>query len=259
MEAADLNLSSIASYFSDESAAYALIESIRWPNGPVCPHCGTIDSAYHLKNQKTRSGKVSQRSLWKCKECRKQFTCTVGTIFEDSHIPLSKWLLGAFLLNTGKNGISSHELHRSLGITLKAAWFMAHRLRLAMARIPSERLLSGIVEADETYIGGKRLGKGRGRGAYEQNKAPVMILVERGGEVRTQTLPTVDGTNLRAALTANVDQKSTLMTDSNPGYRKPGRDFADHQVSRPQHQRVRARRSPHEHGRGLFQSTEALD
>jgi transposase-like protein len=179
MEAADLNLSSIATYFSDESAAYAVVESIRWPNGPVCPHCGSVDRAYHLKNQKTRSGKVSERSLWKCKDCRKQFTVTIGTIFEDSHIPLSKWLLGAFLINTGKNGVSAHELQRSLGITLKAAWFMAHRLRHAMARMTHEPLLDGIVEADETYIGGKRKGTPPGRPGQNSHKAPVVTLVER--------------------------------------------------------------------------------
>lgn len=140
MEAAELNLSSIAKYFSDEGEAYRLVESIRWPNGSICPHCGSVNRAYHLRNQKTRAGKVSQRSLWKCKDCRRQFTCTIGTICEDSHIPLSKWLLGAFLMSTGKNGVSSHPLHRSLDITPKAAWFMCHRLRHAMARIPSETL-----------------------------------------------------------------------------------------------------------------------
>jgi len=180
MEAGDLNLSSIATYFSDEAAAYRLVEAIRWPNGPVCPHCGTTNRAYHLKNQKTRSGKVSQRSLWKCKDCRHQFTVTIGTIFEDSHIPLSKWLLGVFLINTGKNGVSSHELSRSLNITIKAAWFMGHRLRHAMERIPSDRLLSGIVEADETYVGGQISGHGKGRKL--DNKTAVATLPERGGE-----------------------------------------------------------------------------
>jgi transposase-like protein len=228
MDAADLNLSSIASCFSDEAEAYRLVESIRWPNGPVCPHCGVIDRAYHLKNQKTRCGKVSPRSLWKCKDCRRQFTVTIGTIFEDSHIPLAKWLLGAFLMNTGKNGISSHELSRSLNITIKAAWFMSHRLRHAMERIPSGRLLTGIVEADETYVGGKRRHiKGL---SNTDMKVPVVTLVERDGEVRSQVMPTVNRDNLKAHLTGNVDASADLKTDESRLYRAAGKEFVSHET-----------------------------
>jgi transposase-like protein len=229
MEAAELNLSNIAKYFSDEGEAYRLVEAIRWPHGPVCPHCGVINRAYHLKNQKTRQGKVSQRSLWKCKDCRRQFTVTIGTIFEDSHIPLSKWLLGAFLMNTGKNGVSSHELHRSLDITLKAAWFMSHRLRHAMARIPGDKL-DGIVEVDEAYIGGKRRGTLRGRPGQDSHKSAVVTLVERNGEARSRAVPSVSGKNIREILHEQVAESATIMTDEFPLYGKATEGFAAHEV-----------------------------
>ena len=222
-----INLSTLAKYFSDEEEAYKVVESWRWPSGPVCPHCGCIDHAYKLTNQRTKSGKVSPRRMWKCADCRKVFTVTVGSIFEDSHIPLSKWLQGVFLICTGKNGISAHELHRSLGITLKAAWFMAHRIRHAMVD-SDDAMLQGIVEADETYIGGKVRGQGKGRGAYEQNKTPVVTLIQRGGRAKSMAVPNIDGANLAQALRDNIAPNAFLMTDQNPGYRKIGREFAGH-------------------------------
>jgi len=236
LEAADLNLSSIAKYFSDEGEAYALVEAIRWPNGPICPHCGSIDRAYRLRNQKTRSGKVSQRRLWKCRECRQQFTCTIGTIFEDSHIPLSKWLLGAFLVNTGKNGVSVHELRRSLNISLKAAWFMGHRLRYAMARIPSNQLLSGIVEADETYVGGKQTQEER---RERDNKVPVVTLVQRDGELRSQVMKPVSGKNIKQVIEKNVQMGSQLMTDGSTLYDDAGMDYIHQTVDHSREEWVR--------------------
>src|ERR671936_1725106 len=134
--------------FTDPFAAADYLESIRWPNGPVCPHCGESErKPYRLKNQ--------TRKLWKCAACRKQYTVTVGTIFESSHIPLHKWLLAFYLLCSSKKGMSAHQLHRMLGITYKTAWFMCHRIREAMKEEPFQRRMSGTVEADETYIGGK--------------------------------------------------------------------------------------------------------
>lgn len=176
-QAIELNLSTISKHFSSEEAAYELIESIRWPGGPICPHCGSVDHAYFLTPKsvrKTSTGKKTYRRVWKCVDCRKQFSVLVGTIFEDSKIPLSKWLLAIHLLCQGKNSVSAHELHRTLDITYKSAWFMAHRIRYAMARPPlvhqlgtgaeteedtDEGKLQGIIEADETYIGGKAKGK----------------------------------------------------------------------------------------------------
>src|SRR5712672_395435 len=116
-----------APYFHDDAKARQYLESVRWPNGPVCPHCGVVGAHYRLE------GKTNRPGLLKCKDCRKQFSVTVGTVFERSHIPLSKWLLAAYLLCSSKKGMSSHQLHRTLGVTYKTAWFLAHRIRFAMA------------------------------------------------------------------------------------------------------------------------------
>jgi len=158
-EATKLTLSTIAKQYHDEAEAYKLIESLRWSNGPVCPHCGSINHAYFLTPKagarKTRTGAASARRVWKCGDCRKQFSVLVGTIFEDSKIPLSKWLLAIHQLCSDKNGTAAHELHRTLGITQKSAWFMAHRIRYAMERDPLAGMLQGTVEVDETYWGGE--------------------------------------------------------------------------------------------------------
>jgi len=229
----DLNLSQIAKHFADEDAAYQFVESLRWPAGPVCPHCGVVDSATFLVpkegERKTKRGNVSHRRLWQCNEpeCRMQFSVLVGTIFEDSHIPLSKWLLGIHLMSAGKNGVSAMELHRTLGIAYRSAWFMGHRIRYAMAHETWNKPLEGIVEADETYVGGKAKGK-RGRGAA--NKTPVVSLVERDGNVRSQVMTNVTGANVKEVLTENVSTDATLMTDSYPVYRKPGEAFAAHET-----------------------------
>src|SRR5438046_2596427 len=125
-----INLSQLAKYFSDEDAARGLLESMRWPTGPVCPHCGG-DSPYTL-TRKATSNKPGRKGLYKCRACRKQFTVTVGTVFEDSRIPISKWLLAIHLIGSSKKGMSAHQIHRNLDISYKAAWFMMHRLRYAM-------------------------------------------------------------------------------------------------------------------------------
>jgi transposase-like protein len=170
-----INLSTIAKHFSDEAAAYTLIEAIRWPDGPVCPRCGTVDHAYMLEPRKgertTRKGTVSHRRIWKCGACRKQFSVLVGTIFEDSKVPLSKWLLTIHLLCAGKNGVSAHELHRQLGVTYKTAWFMAHRIRYAMERPAMGGKLAGIIEGDETYFGGKAKNMHRAESEYIRGDA----------------------------------------------------------------------------------------
>ena len=150
-----LNISQLAKYFSDEDAARTLLEEMRWgKDGAVCPRCGG-DQPYKL-TPKATSTKPGRKGLYKCRACRKQFTVTVGTVFEDSHIPLSKWLLALHMLVSSKKGISAHQLHRNLGISYKGAWFMAHRLRFAMAQGPLADLMKGTVEIDETYVGAKR-------------------------------------------------------------------------------------------------------
>ncbi len=166
--------------FHSEQAAYEWVEARLWPNGPVCPHCGGVGRAYALKGKRTRIG------LRKCGHCRKQFTVKVGTVFEDSHVPLNKWLQAIHLLCSSKKGMSSHQLHRILGVQLKTAWFMGHRIREAMRSGALGPLggKGGIVEADETYHGNKAEKTSTGtRGPA--NKRPIAALVERGGEVRT--------------------------------------------------------------------------
>src|SRR6266853_6565827 len=153
----ELNLVKLASEYSDNDKARELLESLRWPNGPVCPHCGNdgqSKSIYTLM-PKPDSKRPARKGLYKCGACRKQFTVTVGTIFEDSHISIGKWLMAIFLLCSSKKGMSAHQLHRMLDITYKSAWFMAHRIRFAMGEGPLAELLSGTVEIDETFIGGK--------------------------------------------------------------------------------------------------------
>lgn len=210
-----LNLSKLAKYFSDEDAARELLESMRWgTNGAACPHCGG-DRPYKLT---PKAGSKTRKGLYKCRACRKQFTVTVGTVMEDSHIPISKWLLAIHLLASSKKGFSAHQLHRNLGISYKAAWFMAHRLRHAMAQESFDKL-RGVVEVDEAYVGGKRKsGIGR-RPAHGGRKLAVVALVERNGRARAFPVERVDSKTLHAAIAKHVDpMRSELMTDENTLY-----------------------------------------
>jgi transposase-like protein len=200
-----MNLSNIAKHFSDPEAARAFLEAQRWPDGPVCPFCGVIGEAYKL-TAKPNSKSPVRLGVWKCGGCRKQFTVTVGTVFEDSHIPLNTWLMAIHLLCSSKKGMSAHQLHRMLGVTYKSAWFMAHRIRWAMTQEPLASKFSGTVEIDETYIGGKRRSKnphrlpGGRQADYPDplgNKQAVVALVQRGGNVRTHHVPKVTAANLR--------------------------------------------------------------
>jgi len=212
-EYSELNLVEIAAKYADEDKARAFLESILWPDGPVCPHCQSRE-AYRL-TPKAESKSPARKGLCKCKACRKQFTVTVGTIFSDSHIPIGKWLMAIFLLCSSKKAISAHQLHRSLGMTYKAAWFMAHRIRYAMSDGPLAELLKGTVEVDETYVGGKTRGMGR---AYKGNKTPVVSLVQRNGLKRSLVMERVTAKNLRKAVTQHVSKTAQVMTDESPLY-----------------------------------------
>lgn len=206
-----------------EDQAREYIEKLRWPTGPVCPHCGST-RAYKLNGKATRPG------VHKCNECRKQFTVTVGTIFHRSHIPLKCWVYAFHAVCSSKKGISAHQLHRTLGITYKSAWFLAHRIRHALSQYPVSTLIGGpgqTVEADETYVGGKRRGLGR---AYKGNKVAVVALVERDGKVRSQVQKRVTSESLKGALTANVHPETTIYTDDHHGYRKATQSFAGHEA-----------------------------
>jgi len=149
-----MNLNELVKNFNDEDKARDFLEAQRWPNGTVCPHCGVSGESYRLKAKPDSKNPV-RPGVWKCGGCRKQFTVKVGTIFEDSHIPLTTWLKAIHLLCASKKGMSAHQLHRMLGVTYKSAWFMAHRIRHAMSQEPLSSKLSGVIEADETYIGSK--------------------------------------------------------------------------------------------------------
>jgi transposase-like protein len=216
-------LSLIDERFTDPVAAAEYVESLRWPNGVVCPHCGESEREPYRLNVKGTT-----RRLWKCRACRKQFTVTVGTIFESSHIPLNKWLAAFYLLCSSKKGMSAHQLHRMLKVQYKTAWFMFHRIREAM-KDPAFTKLTGTVEADETYFGGKRKGTGtRGRGT--KNKTAVLALVERDGRARSFHVANVTAKELGGAVREHVDPSARLMTDEWLGYRKVGQEMADHQT-----------------------------
>lgn len=201
-----------------EVEAREMLERIRWPNGACCVHCGSREVAA-LKGKSTRAG------VYKCRDCRKQFTVTVGTIFERSHVPLADWVYAFDRMCASKKGISALQLSRELHVTYKTAWFMCHRVREAMS--DDVGLLSGKVEVDETYVGGKpRHGDGikhkQGRGT---RKTPVLALVERDGRVKARVITAVNSANLKGAIYANVCPTSTIFTDELSAYFGVGAGF----------------------------------
>jgi transposase-like protein len=215
MEYTPLSWSKLGAHFNDEDKAREYMEFLRWGNaGPACPHCGGADP-YRLT---PKPGSKTRKGVLKCRVCRKQFTVTVGTVFEDSHIKLTKWIQAIYLIGASKKGISAHQLHRMLGVTYRAAWFMAHRLRYAMTSEPLATKLSGTVEVDEGYIGGKRKGgKGR-RPADGGRKAAVAVLVERGGNVRAMPMERIDAASMDRAIRNHLEPGSKLMTDESTVY-----------------------------------------
>ncbi len=212
--------------FYVEDAAREHLESIRWPNGTVCPHCGANSRICRIEAQTQEKGKGARPGLLFCGDCRKQFSVTVGTVFEHSKIPLHKWVLATHLLCSSKKGISSHQLHRILGVTYKTAWFMTHRIREAMKPTFNGKLGErGPVEADETFVG-KKPGTKKRRGYAHKNA--VLSLVERNGEVRSFHVANVTADNLKPILKEQVRSEAHLMTDDAGQYRLIGPDFAQH-------------------------------
>lgn len=217
--------------FQDADKAREYLESVRWPNGPFCPHCGEAENVRKLEGKSHRAG------LYQCRSCRKQFTVTVNTLFERSKIPLNKWLMATYLLSSSKKGISTHQLHRMLGITYKSAWFMTHRIREAMREPKYDEPMGGegsTVEADETFWGGlnrkKRAQGKKGRG-YE-HKEKILTLVERDGTARSFHVPAVNAETLKPILQEQIRAESRLMTDEAGQYFKIGKGFASHGVTR---------------------------
>lgn len=212
-------------YFRDEEAAYSKLESVLWPYGPSCPHCGAIGDAVKVKanpEKKVRYG------LWKCSGCKKQFTVTVGTVFESSHIPLHKWLQAAYLLCSSKKGISAKQIERTMQVTYKSAWFMMHRLREAMALTNPPRMGGDgmTVESDETYIG-RREGVRMRRGT--DHKIAVLSLVERDGKARSFNISKTSRSSVQDVLHRHLDENSRLMTDE-AAYYLNGIQAKEHQT-----------------------------
>ncbi|MBS0253452.1 MAG: IS1595 family transposase [Proteobacteria bacterium] len=215
-------------HFHDETAAFEKLESLIWPEGPVCPHCGGKERIYKLQGVRTKPSKkhpkgVERPGLKKCGHCRKQFTIRIGTIFEDSHIPLHKWFQAMHLMCSSKKGISSHQLHRTLEITYEAAWFMSHRIREAMRSGGLAPMGGGgsIVEIDETYIGNK----GKVRKAGTAHKHAVLTLVSRDGEARSFHINEANQDNILPIIRANLAAEAKVITDDAGYYRNLDKEF----------------------------------
>ena len=223
-------------YMYDEAEAFKHVESIIWPDGPVCQHCGVVDRAYPLVGVRTKPSKknpegVERHGLWKCRECRKQFTVRKNTIFEESHIPLHKWLQAIHLMVSSKKGISSHQLHRVLEITHKSAWFMSHRIREAMRNDGNVSFGNGggTVEVDETFIG-KEPGVVKSKTARGfAHKMKVLTLVDRDtGRAKNIIVDDLKQTTLLPILRENIAKEAVVYTDEAKQYTHLGREFADH-------------------------------
>ncbi len=235
----DLNLATVSAFTEDQ--ARETFERIRWPNGPVCPHCGNVENIMKFRNRAEREQTPSggaRAGVWKCNGCGDQFTVTINTVMESSHIPLRLWLMAFSIMCSAKKGISAAQLQRQLGIgSYRTAWFLCHRIRKAKEREPVASLLAGTIEADETYVGGKPRkpagpsrgtgeSKRRGGGRSTRHRTPVVALVERNG--RAIAKPTLDATSktLTPMLRTYIDSSATLMTDAWRGYITVGREFA---------------------------------
>jgi transposase-like protein len=219
MSAADIQ----AKAFTDNDVAREAIEALMWPNGPVCPHCGSIEKLGKVEGKSARPG------LYYCGACKNQFTVTVGTIFERSKVPLSKWWMAIHLMAASKKGVSAHQLHRMLGVAYQTAWFMEHRIREAM-RDGTLSPMGGdgaTVEIDETFIGRK---EGYETKAGVKHKNAVLTLVERGGSARSFHIEDATKEHIIPLVRANVSRESRLMTDEASRYQRLGQEFAAHGV-----------------------------
>ncbi|MGH9512459.1 MAG: IS1595 family transposase [Terriglobales bacterium] len=247
-----------AKLFNDPDAAREFFEKQLWPSGPVCPHCGLVGEAYLLHGKTTRPG------LYKCKGCRKKFTVTMRTIFEDSHIPLNIWFYAIHLMCSSKKGMSAYQFHRMTAtyygrkVSYRTAWFMFHRIRFAMTQHPMVEKLGGVVECDETYVGGEiRVGsykprdgkKGKYR-AVNSNKASVFSVLQRGGDVRSRHVPRVTADNLRPIVEEMIAEDAHVMTDSSTALRGALKDRKHDQVNHRAEEYVR-----HENGMCITTNT----
>jgi transposase-like protein len=212
-------------HYHSEEAAYAYVEARLWPDGPVCPHCGNVDADRIGKLR----GKTTRIGLYKCYACRQPFNVKIGTVFEKSHVPMRVWLQAMYLMSASKKGISTRQLQRTFQCGLKTAWFIGHRVREAITvlNLLDSSPLGGaneVVEADETFVGGKA----RNRKNVIPPKTPVLALVERDGRVRSFPVPDVTAQTLKPIIVSHINKATYLMTDDAPVYTAIGRDFAGH-------------------------------
>jgi transposase-like protein len=224
-------LTELRQAYGDEAKARKLLEAWRWPKGPVCPHCQNAgDKTISKLEAQSTSRRGVRKGVYFCGACRQQFTVTIGTILERSHIPISKWVMALSLLGSSKKSLSANQIHRMIGVTYKTAWFMCHRIRLAMTPHPwAEAKLKGTVEVDETFVGPKA-----------KRKTPVVALVQRQGLARVKVIASVTQKNLGAALSQCVSQEAVVNTDEHPGYKNPLKHWQEHQTvnhSRGEYQR----------------------
>ena len=217
--------------YNDEDAAWAHFEAIRWPHGPMCAHCGSVDSATKLAGKSTRKG------VYKCKDCRKPFTATLGTVYERSHIPMHKWMLATHLMAASKKGMSAHQLFRMLGFgSYRTAWFMAHRIREAMTDTTSGPLggEGKTVEVDETFLGQQGYQFNNDKGWQQKrgygDKMKIVTLVERKGRARSIKVETMKVVDIRQTVFANLHRESHLMTDEANHYRRLGKQYVSHET-----------------------------
>jgi len=227
----ELVLPELRQAYGDEAKARELLEAWRWPKGPVCPHCQNAgDKTISKLEAQSTSRRGVRKGVYFCGACRQQFTVTVGTVLERSHVPISKWVMALSFLGSSKKSLSANQIHRMIGVTYKTAWFMCHRIRLAMTPQPwAEVKLKGTVEVDETFIGPKA-----------KRKTPVVALVQRQGLARVKVIASVTQKNLGAALSEGVSQEAVVNTDEHPGYKNPLKHWKEHQTvnhSRGEYQR----------------------
>lgn len=235
----DLTLDEIQLRFGTDEKARHYLEEIRWPNGVVCPHCKNADQKRIWEIKANEAAKI-RAGLYQCADCKKQFTVTVGTIFEDSHIPLRKWLVAWYLLCSSKKGISSLQIQRMLGLgSYRTALFMMHRIRYALAHPAFTGMLSGVVEMDEVYIGGKATGSGKRGRPIDGNKTCVVSLVQRGGNARSLVLDRVTSANLHGAIMEHVQDGSIVCTDDFMAYRNMPKIFTHKPVKHSANEYVR--------------------
>jgi transposase-like protein len=237
MEAGELILKRLAQAYGDEEKARELLESLRWPQGPVCPHCKNSGAKRISKLAAHTGSKSGVRSgVYFCGACRQQFTVTVGTVLERSHVPISKWLQALFLLCSSKKSLSANQIHRMIGVTYRTAWFMCHRIRFGMTPNHwAEPKLKGTVEVDETFVGGTG-----DRRTKARRQTPVVALIERLGLARVIVVASVTQKNLGAALAECVSKDAVVNTDEHPGYKNPLKHWKAHQTvnhSRGEYQR----------------------